>query len=195
MTVLITPYTECYAALLIENKQVLNSNSFSPPFRPQIRLTRSGSSRLSPFVQKNSRPPIFTRTPVAFVIPSYSHIPASLFQALFIRPLDILRALRGAIAIPELTGAETSRPLFGVISLLTCAWCMLLARPLRSRIIANASSLDIVGLSAGSREDETTGVEEGRSIGVESESDGSARGTLVVVEIVWKIGSECSSCM
>lgn len=72
---------------------------------------------------------------------------------------------------------------------------MLLARPLRSRIIASASSLDIVGLSAGSREDETAGVEDGRSISVESESDGSARGTLVVVEIVWKIGSECSSWM
>ncbi|KFY06448.1 hypothetical protein V491_08622, partial [Pseudogymnoascus sp. VKM F-3775] len=83
----------------------------------------------------------------------------------------MLRALLGAVAIPELTGAETSLPLFGVINLLTCAWCMLLARPLRSRIIASASSLDIVGLSAGSSEDETMGVEEGRSIGVESESD------------------------
>ena len=82
-----------------------------------------------------------------------SHTPASSFQARFIRPRDILRALRGAVAIPEPTGADTSLPFLGVISLLTCVWCMLLARPLRSRIIASASSLDIVGLSAGSREE------------------------------------------
>lgn len=56
----------------------------------------------------------------------------------------------------------------------------LLALPLRSRIIARASSLDIVGLNAGSR---LTG--KGRVGGVIS--DGLASGIRVVVEIVWKV--------
>lgn len=195
MTVLITPYTECYAALLIETNRYSNSSLFflrsiSPPNPSPNVPVRSVHRRVSRNPDRQ-----YSRTPLAFVIPYCSHIPASLSQALFIRPRDILRALLGAVAIPEPTGAETSLPFFGVISLLTCVWCMLLARPLRSRIIASASSLDIVGLSAGSRDDETAGVEDGRSIGVESESDGSARGILVVVDIVWKVGSECSSWM
>lgn len=185
----------CGAAYRKTNRYSIQILSSIVPFRPQ---TLSPTFRFVPVIAGMSRKlqtNRYSRTPLAFVIPYYSHIPDSLLQALFIRPLDILRALRGAVAIPELNGADTSRPFLGVINLLTCVWCMLLARPLRSRIIARASSLDIVGLSAGSREDETAGVEEGRSISVESESDGSARGTLVVVEIVWKIGSECSSWM